>query len=326
MGDPNLSEMTSATFEDVTKVVYDNFTNNNPLLGELKKKGNITEDYTGGEYIRQTLAYAENSTYTHYRGAERLNISEVSILSAAKFDIKQVALSVTMNGLEEVMNAGEAKLIDLFQTKSMVLKGTFENNFETDLFSAGTASGGKQIGGLQSLVADTPTSGTVGGINAATYSWWRNVSYDASSDGGAATSAANIKTYLDNVMLQTRRGQDIPDFLIADNNYYGFYEAYLSGLQQIVDSGSGKSQGSGSDELTYKGRRFVLGGGRNGSVPTDHVYFLNTDYIKLKEAKDRKLKMREAVKAIDQDAEVSLALWAGNLVLPNRFVHAVLKA
>jgi hypothetical protein len=125
-------------------------------------------------------------------------------------------------------------------------------------------------------------------------------------------------------MLQVRRGQDLPDFLIADNNYYGFYETYLAGLQQIQTTG--KSEGSGSDELTYKGRRFVLGGGRNGSVPTDHVYFLNTDYIKLKEAKGRKLKMREAVKAIDQDAEVSLALWAGNLVLPNRFVHAVLKA
>lgn len=325
MADPNISQMAAATFEDVTAVVYDNFTNNNPFLAELKKKGNVTEDYTGGEYIRQTLAYAENSTYTHYRGSERLNISEASIISAAKFDIKQVALSLTMTGLEEIMNAGEAKLIDLFQTKSMVLKGTFENNFEADLFSAGTATGGKQIGGLQSLVADTPTSGTVGGINAANYSWWRNVSYSGASDGGAAVSATNIKTYLDALFRQAKRGSDLPDFLIADNNYFAFYETYVGTLGQMQDP-SAKKQGSGAEELVYKGRRFVLGGGRNGSCPANHVYALNTDYIKLKEAKGRKLKMREAVKAIDQDAEVSLALWAGNLVVSNRFVHAILKA
>jgi hypothetical protein len=325
MPDPNISQMASATFEDVTAKVYDNFTNNNAFLSELKKKGNITEDYTGGEFIRQTLAYAENSTYTHYRGSERLNISEVSVISAAKFDIKQVALSITMTGLEEIMNAGEAKLIDLFQTKSMVLKGTFENNFETDMFSVGSASGGKQIGGLQLLVADTPTSGTVGSINSANFSWWRNVAYSGASDGGAAVSATNIKAYFDAIFRQTKRGNDQPDFGIADNNYYGFYESYLSGLQQITD-GMAKKQGSGAEELVYKNRRLVLGGGRNGAIPANHVYWLNTDYIKLKEAKNRKLKMREAVKSLDQDAEVSLALWAGNLVLSNRFVHAVLKA
>jgi len=324
MPDPNISQLTSSTFEDITAVVYDNFTNNNPLLAELKKKGNITEDYTGGEFIRQTLAYSENNTYAHYRGAERLNLTETSVISAAKFDIKQVALSITMTGLEEIMNAGEAKLIDLFQTKSMVLKGTFENNFEGDLFSAGTASSGKQLGGLQSLVADTPTSGTVGGINAANFSWWRNVSYDATTDGGAAASATNIKTYLDTIFRQAKRGNDLPDFLIADNNYYAFYETYVGTLGQMMDP-TAKKQGSGAEELVYKGRRFVLGGGRNGSCPANHIYALNTDYIKLKEAKNRKLKMREAVKAIDQDAEVSLALWAGNLVVSNRFVHAVLK-
>jgi hypothetical protein len=43
-------------------------------------------------------------------------------------------------------------------------------------------------------VADTPTSGTVGGIDRATYSFWRNQTYDATTDGGSAATTANIQT------------------------------------------------------------------------------------------------------------------------------------
>jgi hypothetical protein len=42
-----------------------------------------------------------------------------------------------------------------------------QNNLSADMYSDGTATSGKQIGGLQLLVADTPTTGTVGGINRA---------------------------------------------------------------------------------------------------------------------------------------------------------------
>lgn len=323
MVDPNTSQISTAVFDEVTAKIYDNFTNNNAFMAELKAKGNISEDYTGGEFIRQNLAYAENTSYKHYRGSEKLNISEADVISAAKYDIKQIAMAISMTGLEEIMNAGEAKIIDLYQTKSMVLKNTFANNFEKDILSPGTLSGGKQIGGLALLVANNPSSGFVGGINSANFAWWRNVSYSATGVGGGAVSPTNIKKMFDDIFRQTTRGTDRPDFIIADDVVYGAYESFVTPLGSMMDPMANK-QGAGAETLVYKGRKVALGGGRGGSMPASTCYFLNTDYIKLKEAKNRKLKMRDAVKALDADVEVSLALWAGNLVVSNRFVHAVL--
>jgi hypothetical protein len=50
------------------------------------------------------------------------------------------------------------------------------NNISTDIYSDGTADGGRQINGLQALVAAVPTTGTVGGIDRSVTgnTFWRN--------------------------------------------------------------------------------------------------------------------------------------------------------
>jgi hypothetical protein len=76
---------------------------------------------------------------------------------------------------------------------------------------------GKQIGGLQLLVADTPTSGTVGGISRSN-TFWRNQTYDATTDGSAAATVANIQTYMNEVFLRCTRGDDKPDMILASKH------------------------------------------------------------------------------------------------------------
>ena len=97
-----------------------------------------------------------------------------------------------------------------------------------------SADGGKQIGGLQLLVADTPTSGTIGGIDRATWTFWRNISFSSVTNGGSAASSANIQSYMNRLYFQLVRGSDKPDLYIADNNYY---RLYLESLQAIQRSG-----------------------------------------------------------------------------------------
>ncbi len=323
-----VSQVATATFEEIAPELYDNFTNNNAFLAHLRDQDNLVEDNVGGEYMRANLTYAENGSYDRYTGRERVSIAENDILTCGKFAHKQVSVAVVMDGLEQdVQNIGEAALVELMQAKVDVAEMTFENNFEIDLFSDGTASGGRQIGGLQLLIADSPSSGTVGGIDRSLYSWWRNISYDATTDGGAPASAVNIKSYLDAAWRQVVRKKDKPTFYLADNNYYSFYEQHLGPLQTIArDSGSESGAvGTGWDELAYRGRPFVLAGGQGGAIPANHVYGVCGRHIKLKEAKNRKFKPRPSVKSIDQDLEVTLFLWAGNLMVTNCSVHFVLK-
>jgi hypothetical protein len=54
-------------------------------------------------------------------------------------------------------------------------------------------------------------TGTYGGINRATYSFWRSVAYSGLTDGGAAVTSANIQGYMDALAVQLIRGTDKPD-------------------------------------------------------------------------------------------------------------------
>jgi len=106
-------------------------------------------------------------------------------------------VNVVCNGLEiDVQNTGPDQVIDLLTTRMENAEYTMMNNISTAVYADGTGSNSKEIGGLQHLVADTPTTGTVGGINRATStnSFWRNVTFDATTDGGAAATSANIQS------------------------------------------------------------------------------------------------------------------------------------
>ena len=206
MASPNLSEIVTTTLRNRSGKLADNVTNNNALLNRLNKKGNV-KPVDGGRTIVQELDYQENGTFKRYSGYETLDISPSEVFSAAEFDWKQGAVSVSISGLEELQNSGSERVIDLLESRIKNAERTMANNVSNDLYSDGTASGGKQIGGLQHIIADAPSTGTVGGINRATYSFWRNYAYDATTDGGAAATAALMQGYMNQVWLNITRGR-----------------------------------------------------------------------------------------------------------------------
>lgn len=322
MASPNLSEIVTTTLRNRSGKLADSVSENTALLFKLKKKGNV-KPVDGGRTIVQELEYAENGTYKRYSGYELLNIAPSDVFTAAEFDWKQVAVAVSISGLEELQNSGKEKVIDLLESRIKNAERTMMNNMSTDVYSDGTADGGKQVGGLQLLVADSPTTGTVGGINRATWSFWRNYSFDATTDGGAAASASNIQSYMNRVWLNLVRNTERPDLLVADNNYYRFYWESLQAIQRITSDEMAKA---GFESLKYQGADVVFDGGYNGSAPSNHMYFLNTDYIHFRPHKDRNMVPLNPDRfSVNQDAMVKLIAWAGNMTLSNAFMQGVLK-
>src|ERR1044072_2724878 len=112
MASPNLSEIVSTTLRDRTGMLADNVTNNNAILRTLKKRGNIRE-FSGGRTMLEELFYAENSTYQRYSGYDILNVQPSDVISAAEYEIKQVAIAVSISGLEQIQNQGKNAVIDL---------------------------------------------------------------------------------------------------------------------------------------------------------------------------------------------------------------------
>ena len=321
MTSPNLSEIVTTTLRNRTGQLADNMLDNNALLSRLKKRGKV-KPVSGGRTIVQELEYADNSTFKRYSGYETLNIQPSDVFTAAEFDYKQAATAVSISGLEQLQNSGEEAIIELLASRIRNAEKTLMNNIASDIYSDGTADGGKQIGGLQLLVSSTPTTGTVGGIDRATWTFWRN---KATVSGTAATSS-NIQERMNSMALQLVRGTDRTDLIVADGNYYNLYLSSLQNIQRITDP---EMAAAGFTSLKYFGHGgsadVVLDGGQGGACPTNTMYFLNTDYIHFRPHKDRNFApIGDERYAVNQDAMVKLIGFAGNMTLSNASLQGVL--
>lgn len=320
-----LTEIVTTTLRNRTGKLADNITKNNALLFRLRKRGNV-KTVSGGRTIVQELEYAENGTFKRYSGYEALNISPSDVFTGAEFNYAQAAVAVSISGLEQLQNTGEEAIIDLLESRIKNAEKTLVNNIALDCYSDGTADGGRQIGGLALLVSSTPTTGVVGGIDASTSvgTFWRNTAFSGVTNGGGATTSANIQSYMNRIYVQQVRQTDKPDLIIADNNYFRLYLESLQAIQRITSNEMGEA---GFDSLKYMSSDVVLDGGFGGGAPTSTMYFLNTDYIYFRPHVDRNFApIGDDRYAVNQDAMVKLVGFAGNMTVSNRRLQAVFVA
>ena len=311
MASPNLSEIVTTTLRNRSKTLSDNVSNHNALLRRLRENGNQTS-VTGRDIVRE-LEYADNGTVQFYSGYETLDVSPSDVLSAAVFDYKQLAGNVTISGLEQVKNSGTEAIINLLEARINVLEKSLMNSLSTSLYSDGTGSSGKEVGGLQLIVADAGT-GTVGGINSSTYTFWQNAQTTATS---SAFSVANVQTDMNTIYLSLVRGADSPDLVMAGTNAY---TAFLGSLQAIQRITSDDMARSGFTSLQYLNSDVVFDSAAN----TNRMYFLNTDYLRLEVAASRDFVPGEAKMSVNQDSLITPMFWSGNLTCSNRALQGVI--
>jgi hypothetical protein len=311
MASPNLSEIITTTLRNRSKSLADNVTNHNALLQRLSTKGNIST-VTGREIVRE-LEYASNGTVSFYSGYETLNVEPSDVLTSATFDYKQLAGNVTISGLEQIKNSGTEALINLLESRIGVLEKSMKNTLSTSLYSDGTGTNGKEVGGLQLLVADAGT-GTIGGINSTTYTFWQNAQTTATS---SAFSTTNVQSDMNTMYLSLVRGSDSPDLIMADANAYKSFLGSLQAIQRITSDGMAKS---GFTSVAYLNSDVIF----DDACPQDKMYFLNTDYLRLEVAAGRNFVPGEAKMSVNQDALVTPMFWSGNLTVSNRALQGVI--
>jgi len=324
MPSPNeiFTELVTTTFRNHRSDIIDNVSNNNAFLQRIMKKG-MKRTESGGTSLAQPLEYAENSTYQRYSGYDTLNIGASDVLSAAEFPWRQIAIHVTASGQEMRINSGKEKIVNLVKSRMKNAIRTFKNNFSFDIYGDGTLP--NQIGGLQLLVADNG-QGTVGGINAATWTFWRNKVQSAAAplQGGGAITPSGAPGVMESLLLplwlaQTR-GDDKPDLILSSNDYFSFYETSQVSIKRYTSAETAKG---GFQSLKYKSADVIFDGG--SGIPDSRMYSLNTDYIHLVVHKDADMEVVPEMRPYNQDAVVVPILWMGNLTIGNRALQGVLK-
>jgi len=227
------SEILTASIDRYRSKLADNVLDNNVLLLFIKNNGNA-DPADGGVKLLENLMYAENGTFSWYSGYETLSVEASDVLTSAHFDWKQANANVVMSGLEEAQNDGPARMHNLIEARIKVAEATMKNKIGEALFYSNTENGGKSIGGLQHLIADLPTSGTVGGIDRSAQTWWRNQYYDFSTESVTA-SPTTIQHAMNLIWMRTERGTEHVDLIVAGETYFSYYEESLQAQQRFMD-------------------------------------------------------------------------------------------
>jgi len=314
----NYSDILTTTIESRSKKLADNVTNNNALLTRLKSKGKI-KTFSGGHKILQELSFAENSNQGWYSGYDILPVGISDVISSAEYTIKQAAVPVVMSGLEMLMNSGREQMIDLMEARLQIAETTMTNLINGGIYSDGTAAGGKQIDGLQAAIPVDPTAAPYGGIDGATWTFWRNAVSDQTAANGL--DPTKIQGYWNLLWASLVRGADRPDLILVDNTVWNTYITSLQAQQRFTNTNSGDA---GFMSLKFMDADVVLDGGiyagASTGTPAGTAFFLNTNYIHYRPHARRNMVPLSPNKryATNQDAEVTIIGWAGNCTTSGR--------
>ena len=281
-----LDSMAVATWRHMKKTVVDQIFEEIVFYNYLRSKGKI-QSYQGGKYIETPLSNAENDTLSWINEQDAVNINDLDPISSAQWDWKYLVASVTRSQIEEQKNRGKMQLINLLKHKMQVTKDTLVKELESKLFSD-IDSGGKTMEGLQHLIADDGV-GTVGGINATTYTWWKNKFYGYYAGYGGSGSSQGFGTahtsgpdrgivamrdMIDSCSVSL--GNARPDIILTDKATYRKYNASIDDKLRIITQKVGDMS---FQTLTFEGLPILNTNTCPTSTNGSRMYFIDCDHV-----------------------------------------------
>ena len=315
---PNFSTQLTASIDAYKNTLASNVIGNNSLLKTMQSRGNIILAQ-GGNNFRENIAYAANSTVQFQGAVETLDTTPQDEFSAATFAPKFVTGTTTTSEVERLQNKGTAAIINLVKERLKNLNDSMKNKIGSAIYGDGTADSGKSFGGLQLLISDDPTTGTVGGIDRSLFPIWRNQLYDFSVES-VTPSVTTIQGAMNTLYLrcQVQEGE-LPDLILSDSKYYSYYENSAQQIQRIADSNIGNI---GYATLKYKGSDLVY----DPNCPAEHMYFINSKHIFFKHLTENLFTIGETVRPYNQLTYNTPVYLYGNLTIDNSRVHGVMHA
>ena len=303
----NFDNLLTTTLANYRKTLTDNVFTARPLTYTLMEKGRIRM-LNGGTKVVEPLIYGLNDTVGSYSGYDSIALTPQTGISAAEFEWRQYAASISISGIEEAKNNGDAEIINLLEAKIMQAEESMREGFNTMFFSDGTGNSSKDWNGLDNLVDNT---GTVGNIDSSTYTWWK--SYKETT--ATALTLAQMATAYNSVSV----GNDHPDTLLTTQTLFEKYEALLQPTLRYTDT---KTADAGFQNLLFKAAPVMYDTGCTAGT----FFFLNSKYLTLVGHSDKWFSQTSFISTEDTDARYALIMCYGNLTVRNRAKQGKLTA
>lgn len=303
----NFDNLLSTTLANYRATLTDNVFTARPLTYKLMEKGRIRM-LNGGTKIIEPLIYGQNDTVGSYSGYDTIALTPQTGISAAEYEWKQYAASISISGIEEAKNNGEQEIINLLEAKIMQAEESLREGFNQMFFASGTGNSGKDWNGLGNLVE---SGNTVGNIDSSTYTWWQS----KEDNDAVALSLADMSSMYNSVSV----GNDHPDVLLTTQTLFEKYEALLQPQLRYTDT---KTADAGFQNLLFKAAPVMYDVHCTAGV----FFFLNSKYLTLVGHSGKWFQQTEFIRPEDLDARYALIMCYGNLTVRNRAKQGKLTA
>lgn len=219
----------------------------NAAMREFERQGFIKHK-AFGETLQIALDYRRNPQAGFLATSlQTTSLTATEVITAASYDIAELSVPVTWPKKWEVQNPSENQKIAI--VKQLLTNGfdSHDDLFEEALFAA-TATQGFQS--FRTLIPDAG-QGTVGGIDAATETWWRNPNDTYLADGSDMVSAM---TEVWNAAGKGSGSKLTPTLVVSDDTTQALFESTQQPQQRYVDQDELKV---GFKILAFKTARFI---------------------------------------------------------------------
>jgi len=265
-------EIATMTISKYSKKLANNVLQSNALFGKMYDKKRVV---SGGKDLQFSIKYKENSNVKSFKDYDKLLINPVDQFCEAKYDWAAYNCAIVFSDFEMAKNSGEERMMDLIKSRIQAAEEDLTNKLNEDLYLDGTGNDNKDILGLAALVADSPATGIVGGIDRAVDTWWQNKSNAATGAWGSATNLYGRKD-VDKMFTDIRVGKTVPDLLLLGSYAFRGLKSELESVERgNTDFKARKNWGF--VDLNFNG----MDGVYDESCPAAKAYLINTDYMQL---------------------------------------------
>lgn len=320
----------------------DQIARDRPLLAALRKG---VKSFPGGkQYVTEKARKSYDSNFQWFSGADEVTYNSKDPLELLKYrwssahdgyavtedEMTQNGIVLTDDSSANATDAETVQLVNLLKEYNADLRLGFDEKFDFQLHLDGTQDD-DAIMGLDGLISLTPTTGVVGGLDRATYTWWRNYAK-------TGINPTNVLDEMETAWRACTRNGGRPDLILMGDAFYDAYAAAAQGPNGIVArfiTGSAANNSTidpSYEEFMFKKVPIVrdltfadLDAALSPATPwAKRCYMINTGTMKLRPAAGHDMLARKPPRVYNRYVHYQALTWKGTIVLNRSNANAVL--
>lgn len=268
-----IQTLASEIFENHNREIGDAVIAKNFALSYMKEKAENIE--VGGLDFAEPVMITENTNFGF-----RSHVSDIpgqiqDFIREFKFEPLSLTGAIPLNVKHELMNAGKAEIRKITKDLMMQAESTTSNIVNRGLWKA-SPTDGVDPESIRSIVSDTPTVGSIGGISRANSFAQNKVDTGTIASAGSAAGFAALNKF------RIKLGGDAktyPDFGVTTATIFSNIMAFMVNNRRLTADEKKVRYAIDTLEFSPGCTLGYDGDGGTGECPANHLYWLNSRHL-----------------------------------------------